>query len=507
MLSLPRALRAVAALLCLVPAAAALQRTGQEGPPSLPFPVALFGVHPPEGDAPLTVRFSDNSLGVITSWHWDFGDGTSSKLRNPTKVFEAGVYAITLTVAGPDGRSQRVRPRGVTARSCTLASARANRGFPLERGEEFVPITGDDALGFYCVYSGKAVDTGGPGISNNVGIYVLPLAKGEVLLFGTGYGDANSFVNPSEDAAHDARRVDAILRFCLGRTPERTPLYFATPHGHIDHINSDFIRELRRRRYPIADIAFHSADSNSVRNLPGWTTADRAAFRTLRSQTGECQEELASYASPLGRIWLFLRAGHTAGSLDLVIDVQNDPDNRFVVRGSGESYGSCPIPGVREAIEPHGNALFRAPEPRLFAASPADGSVLGNTTVVLSGSDFRANFAGAPEVLFDGVAASSVRVLDDATLTCVAPPGLPESQIDIQLENHNGRATLTQGFAYRPLPTLTSLAPASAPVSGGTLVTLRGSGFLAHAAGTNVVTFGGAAASAVRVLDDDTLQC
>ncbi len=506
-MSSPRlALRAAAALLCLVPATAAFQLTRSEGPPSVPFPVALFAAHPPEGDAPLAVRFTDKSLGEVTSWHWDFGDGTSSSLANPSKVFEAGVYSITLTVTGPGGHSKSFRPQGVIARSCALGNARLNRGFPLERGEDFVPVTGNDALGFYCVYSGKASDTG-PGIANNVGIYLIPLAKGEVLLFGAGYGDANWFVNPTESAEHDARRVDSILRFCLGRDPERTPLRFATPHGHIDHINADFVRELRRRRYPIAEIAFHSADSNSVKNLPGWTTADRAVFRTLRNTTAECQEELASYASPLGRIWLFLRAGHTAGALDLVIDVGGDSGNRFVVRGSGESYGSCPIPNVREAIDAHGNVQLRAPKPQLFALGPPNGSVLGNTTVVLSGAGFRASHAGLPEVSFDGVAASAVSVLDDATLTCLAPPGLPGSIVDVHIGNRNGQTELAASFAYRPLPILSGLAPARGPATGGTSVTLRGTGFLANAAGENVVTFGGLPASAVRVLEDGTLVC
>ncbi len=37
--------------------------------------------------APLTVQFTDKSLGNPTAWHWDFGDDTFSREQNPTKIF------------------------------------------------------------------------------------------------------------------------------------------------------------------------------------------------------------------------------------------------------------------------------------------------------------------------------------------------------------------------------------------------------------------------------------
>ncbi len=59
-----------------------------------------------EGSAPLTVQFTDQSVGDITSYQWDFGgDGTSTE-QNPTHQFtEAGTYIVTLTVSGPLGTS------------------------------------------------------------------------------------------------------------------------------------------------------------------------------------------------------------------------------------------------------------------------------------------------------------------------------------------------------------------------------------------------------------------
>ncbi|WP_407431714.1 chitobiase/beta-hexosaminidase C-terminal domain-containing protein, partial [Methanobrevibacter sp.] len=47
-----------------------------------------------------TVEFTDGSYGLIGSWLWDFGDGSTSTERNPIHTFENGVYpTASLTVS------------------------------------------------------------------------------------------------------------------------------------------------------------------------------------------------------------------------------------------------------------------------------------------------------------------------------------------------------------------------------------------------------------------------
>jgi PKD repeat protein len=54
------------------------------------------------------VAFTDQSSGSITSWLWNFGDGTTSTQQNPSKRYSVGgIYTVTLTVTGPDGSSQQ----------------------------------------------------------------------------------------------------------------------------------------------------------------------------------------------------------------------------------------------------------------------------------------------------------------------------------------------------------------------------------------------------------------
>ena len=54
------------------------------------------------------VAFKDISVGNITSWKWDFGDGSSSVEQNPQHSYaKPGNYVIILDVAVPDGASRR----------------------------------------------------------------------------------------------------------------------------------------------------------------------------------------------------------------------------------------------------------------------------------------------------------------------------------------------------------------------------------------------------------------
>ncbi len=52
-----------------------------------PAPVADFVGSPTSGTAPLTVNFTDQSTNSPTSWSWDFGDGGTSTVQNPSHEY------------------------------------------------------------------------------------------------------------------------------------------------------------------------------------------------------------------------------------------------------------------------------------------------------------------------------------------------------------------------------------------------------------------------------------
>ena len=81
-------------------------------------PQAGFETLPGRGEAPLIVRFDDQSTGDVTSWQWDFGDGTTSMEREPEHLYEtSGEYVASLIVSGPGGQSPIMERKTILVQS------------------------------------------------------------------------------------------------------------------------------------------------------------------------------------------------------------------------------------------------------------------------------------------------------------------------------------------------------------------------------------------------------
>ncbi|OPX64950.1 MULTISPECIES: PKD domain-containing protein [unclassified Methanoregula] len=82
---------------------------------TLPAPSAGFSGIPLSGTRPLTVQFTDMSTGSPTSWSWDFGDGGSSSLQNPSHVYlTTGTYTVTLTATNAGGSDTETKTGYIT---------------------------------------------------------------------------------------------------------------------------------------------------------------------------------------------------------------------------------------------------------------------------------------------------------------------------------------------------------------------------------------------------------
>jgi subtilisin family serine protease len=61
--------------------------------------IAKFSADVTEGNAPLVVNFTDQSLNSPSSWLWRFGTGDSSTLQNPQYTYtDPGVYSVSLII-------------------------------------------------------------------------------------------------------------------------------------------------------------------------------------------------------------------------------------------------------------------------------------------------------------------------------------------------------------------------------------------------------------------------
>lgn len=85
--------------------------------PVVPVPSANFIANPASGIAPLSVNFTDLSIGIVTNWYWNFGDGTTTNVTTSSVVhtYSVGTYTVTVVVTGPGGVSASTQPNAIMA--------------------------------------------------------------------------------------------------------------------------------------------------------------------------------------------------------------------------------------------------------------------------------------------------------------------------------------------------------------------------------------------------------
>lgn len=129
------------------------------------------------------------------------------------------------------------------------------------------------------------------------------------------------------------------------------------------------------------------------------------------------------------------------------------------------------------------------PPPAVSAVSPSAGSTAGGTSITITG----ANFLSGATVSVGGVPATNVNWVNSTTMTATTPSGTAGAK-DVEVTNPDtSSGTGAALFTYAVPPTVTAISPTTGPVTGGTTVTITGSGFVNGA----TVTLGGVPAANV----------
>jgi len=82
---------------------------------AVPAPVADFSATPVTGLAPLSIAFTDLSTNTPTTWAWDFGDGYTGSIQNPTHIYTGvGSYTVTLEASNGGGSDTEVKVGYIT---------------------------------------------------------------------------------------------------------------------------------------------------------------------------------------------------------------------------------------------------------------------------------------------------------------------------------------------------------------------------------------------------------
>lgn len=92
--------------------------------------VANFTGVPTNGGIPLSVTFTDTSVGSPTSWSWDFGDGNSSTLQNPSHTYvTSGTYTVALTATNIYNFDTETKVNYITATDAPTANFNVNKSY------------------------------------------------------------------------------------------------------------------------------------------------------------------------------------------------------------------------------------------------------------------------------------------------------------------------------------------------------------------------------------------
>ena len=130
--------------------------------------------------------------------------------------------------------------------------------------------------------------------------------------------------------------------------------------------------------------------------------------------------------------------------------------------------------------------------PAVSSISPTSGPVTGGTTVIITGT----GFSGTTAVTFGATAATGFTVNSATQITATAP-ARSAGTVDVRVTTAGGTSATSAAdqFTFVAAPAVTSISPTAGPATGGTTVTITGTGF----SGTTAVTFGATAATGFTV--------
>ncbi len=168
--------------------------------------------------------------------------------------------------------------------------------------------------------------------------------------------------------------------------------------------------------------------------------------------------------------------------------------------GKGTVDVTVTTPGGTSATSAADQYTFVSGPPVVTGVSPNFGPVTGGTTVTITGT----NFTDANAVVFGPAnPATTFTIVNFTTIVATAPIG-QLGVYDVQVSNPSGTSGTVTADQYTytspPVPTVTGVSPASGPSTGGTAVTITGTGF----AGALSVNFGSGNPSATYTVSSSS---
>lgn len=145
--------------------------------------------------------------------------------------------------------------------------------------------------------------------------------------------------------------------------------------------------------------------------------------------------------------------------------------------------------------------------PTVSSISTNAGPVAGGTPMTFIGS----NFDSTLKITFGGIPCASIVVASATSASCITPAHAAQA-VDVVVTNHDLQtATLLGAYVYRTGgPTISTVAPGTGSIAGGTLLTVTGSGFtsgMVAALGVAATSGDRVACTGVSVLSATSFTC
>ncbi len=168
--------------------------------------------------------------------------------------------------------------------------------------------------------------------------------------------------------------------------------------------------------------------------------------------------------------------------------------------GGGGGSGYVGGTGVSAASTTAGAGTVQA-----NSTDPADGGAGAGGGVLAAGvpGTVIVTSSVAPTLTFGGVAVTNMTIVNSTTITATVPAHAAGGAVAVTETNPDTQsATLANGYTYVAPPSVTSVTPNTAVITGGSSVVITGTGFQA----TPTVSIGGVAATSVTWVNATTLD-
>lgn len=118
--------------------------------------------------------------------------------------------------------------------------------------------------------------------------------------------------------------------------------------------------------------------------------------------------------------------------------------------------------------------------PVITSISPGSGKLAGGTEIIIDGTGFIEEIPGVEAkltVMIGGVDVKNMQFVSANQLTAITPERDQPGEVAVIITNPDGQQ-VEEKYTYNPMPTITSISPKSGKLTGGTEITITGTGFI-----------------------------